>query len=83
MAVENAPTAETLAEAEAMFPGTRVWSECESGQLLADFERVEDGKSARYAVLNLGARNRRELMERKLGVEQKLDYRFRLLAPDA
>ncbi|MEZ4652088.1 MAG: ATP-grasp domain-containing protein [Candidatus Eisenbacteria bacterium] len=44
-----------LRSLESAYPGLLLWLECEPGQVLADFERVEDGQSCRYAVMNLGA----------------------------
>jgi biotin carboxylase len=72
----RAPSKEEIAKAEALFEGTLVSSEVESGTVLADFARGEDGASARYAVLNLGANDRAEVVERSVMVEEALDYRF-------
>jgi len=74
--VERVPTVRELEAAEALFPGTLIWNECEAGQELADFDRIEDGMSCRYAVINLGAADR-ESLEARLGtVREHLPYRF-------
>lgn len=53
-----------------------MWNEYSSGDCLSDFESVEDGKSARYGVVNLGASDRKALVARYREVLQALDYRF-------
>jgi len=73
--VAAAPGPEDVAAAEALQPGTLVWSECQPGQTLADFAS-EDGHSSRYAVVNLGADSRRELLDRLAAVESRLGYVF-------
>jgi biotin carboxylase len=74
--VARAPTAADLAAAEALYPGTRVWTECTEGDELADFDRWEDGKSYRYGVVNLGAPDRARLLERFERVRERLGYRI-------
>jgi biotin carboxylase len=71
-----APSAERIAAAEKLQPGTLIWNECETGVALADFQTFEDGSSARYAVVNLGADSRAELNARLAEVKTKLDHRF-------
>ncbi len=53
--VLKAPDAQACAALEAEYDGTRIWSECIAGDVLSDFEGIEDGRSARYGVINLGA----------------------------
>jgi len=79
--VARAPTPADLAAAEALDPGTRIWTECVEGDELADFDRWEDGKSYRYGVVNLGAPNRAALLERFERVRERLGYRFEPLPP--
>lgn len=79
--VLQAPTADDIRSAEALFPGTLVWNECRTGQMLADFERIEDGQSCRYAVVNLGADSRDALDARLAGIRQRLGYDFVRVAP--
>lgn len=74
--VVDAPDAARLRAVEEAYPGTRVWSECHVGQKLSDFERVEDGASARYAVVNTGAESRPALLERFEAIRAALRYRF-------
>lgn len=74
--VEGAPDPETLRAAEALFPDTLIWTECEAGQALDDFGSMEDGQSQRYAVVNLGAPGRNELLARFEEVREKLSYHF-------
>jgi hypothetical protein len=77
--VERAPDAGDLAAAEALYPETLIWSECETGQALADFE-AEDGHSSRYGVVNLGADDRRGLLERLDAVVARLGFELRPFA---
>ena len=74
--VRHAPAPEDILALEAASPGTLVWSECETGQELRDFESAEDGQSARYAVINLGGAGRVELAVKARDVIRQLDYRF-------
>ena len=74
--IEHAPTPAELAAAEALFPDTLVWSECRSGDILADFAS-EDGHSARYAVLNLGAPTRAALLDRARALQETLGFRLK------
>ena len=79
--VAAAPDAAALRAAESLFPGTRVWNECHADQRLDNFENIEDGKSFRYAVVNLGAPDRETLSRRLVAIEAKLGYRFEALVP--
>ena len=74
--VARAPDAADLAAAEALFPGTLIWNECATGDRLADFDLWEDGRSRRYAVVNLGAPDRAAILERLDRVRERLGYRF-------
>ena len=74
--VEHAPSEDDLRRAEALFPGTLCWSECETGARLDDFETCEDGQSARYAIVNLGAPSRDALQSRLAQVKATLGFRF-------
>lgn len=79
--VERAPSTEQVAAAEALFPGTLVWSECAAGDELVDFLTGEDGASARYGVLNLGAPDRQTLLDRAGRLLEELGYRFAPASP--
>jgi biotin carboxylase len=79
--VVRAPGDAELAAAEALFPDTLVWSECAAGDELADFFSGEDGASARYGVLNLGAPDRETLLARAGRVLDTLGYRFEPASP--
>ena len=80
MRVVRAPEAEEVARAEALFPDTLVWSECRTGEELADFDVDEDGASHRYAVVNLGGTSRGDLDAKLARVRAELGYE---LAPRA
>lgn len=71
-----APDAGRVAAAEALFPGTLIWNECEAGHDLADFQTYEDGASARYGVVNLGGDSRAELNARLAAVKAALGHEF-------
>ncbi len=81
MRVERAPDAADLAAAEALHPGTLVWSECAADDELADFGVDEDGTSHRYAVINIGGADRDDLARRCDAVRERLGYRMRPLDP--
>lgn len=74
--VIHAPHGELIEEVESGFPSTLIWNECETGQVLSDFERLEDGVSYRYGIVNVGAENRKDLMERLEEVRRRLGYEF-------
>jgi hypothetical protein len=72
--VARAPAAARIAEVEREFPGALVWSECAPGQELADFTSFEDGASARYGVVNLGASSEGELLTRFEALRARLGF---------
>lgn len=74
--VERAPGPAQVAAAEALFPQTRVWVETAAGLELADFADGNDGASARYGVVNLGADSAEEMAARFAIVEERLGFRF-------
>jgi len=74
--VLRAPGPAEVRGVEERFPGTLVWSEVEAGQTLTDFVRLEDGASARYGVLNLGADDARGLEERRDEMLAALGFAF-------
>ena len=74
--VRRAPSDEEIRAIESELGGTLIWRECECDQELADFESVEDGKSYRYAVMNIGGKDSRELMSTQQQLLQRLDFRF-------
>jgi hypothetical protein len=74
--VLRAPDEGALRAAERLYPGTLVWSECRTGDVLSDFARGEDGQSARYAVVNAGAEDPAALAARLERIERALGYAF-------
>ena len=78
--VLRTPTAADLAALTALYPDVLVWVECEQGQELADFETAEDGSSARYAVIDLGAQDAGALERKLREVRERLDLRLEPLA---
>lgn len=74
--VERVPTADDVQRAAAPYPETLIWIEVEAGWELSDFETGEDGHSYRYAVVNLGADSRRELLARLRAVREALGFEF-------
>jgi biotin carboxylase len=72
--VHRVPDAGDVAAAESLFDGTLVWVECARGDCLADFTSIEDGASARYAVVNVGAAQRDELVSRANAVSARLAF---------
>jgi hypothetical protein len=73
--VRAVPDAARLRALEERTPGTRLWLDCRAGDVLLASPGVEDGWSQRYAVMNLGAGSRAELLARaarlagELGIE--------------
>ncbi len=74
--VAEAPSADQIAEIERRFEGARIWPEVARGDRLEDFESLEDGRSFRYAVVNLAAKDRDALFLRFEEVTRALGYRF-------
>ena len=74
--VLQAPQPEDVRAAEALFPGTLIWVECEAGQNLCDFESTEDGCSARYAIVNTGAADHERLAEHFEAIQSRLGFAF-------
>jgi hypothetical protein len=79
--VVHAPDRQAIRAVEEAFPGTHVWSECRSGDVLADFERAEDGASARYAIVNTGAESHPALLARAEAIHAALGFRLEPLGP--
>lgn len=77
--VDRAPTADDVARAAALYPGTLIWTEVEEGWELSDFETGEDGHSYRYGIVNLGADSRRDLLARFRAVRGALGFRLSCL----
>lgn len=74
--ITHAPTPADRDAAEALFPGTLIWTKGATGDVLSDFETFEDGHSHRYAVINLGADDHEDLERRLQLVERRLGYAF-------
>ncbi len=74
--VRHAPDPAEVRAIEEQHAGSRVWVECRTGERLETGRHHEDGHSARYAVLNLGAATRRELEEKRLAIERALAISF-------
>jgi biotin carboxylase len=74
--VVAAPDPAQIGAAEAAVPGALVWSECEVGEKLADFEHDEDGASHRYAIVNLGGASRADLDRRLAALRARLGWRM-------
>ena len=74
--VRHAPAEAEVRAAERAHPGALIWVECREGETLLDSLEAEDGASQRYAVLNLGGADRRELEERRARIERMLAFEF-------
>ncbi len=72
--VAAAPEPEQIRAAEARFPGTLIWSECCTGDVLSVSESNEDGGSCRYAIVNLGGTDRADLGARCEKIKKRLGY---------
>lgn len=72
--VVRAPSAEEVAALKSELPDARVEVTAREGQLLSDV--MQDGKSFRYCVVNLGADSPEELEEKLALCERALDFRF-------
>jgi biotin carboxylase len=68
------PDPARVAAVERAHPGTLVWVECGPGQVLSDFATLEDGSSARYAVVNQGAQSREQLAAALRSIERDLGF---------
>jgi biotin carboxylase len=74
--VEHAPSPAQLADALSGLPGALAWNEVSTGDVLDDFVAADDGKSYRYAVLNVGAGSRAALIAQRELFEGIAGYRF-------
>ena len=74
--VHGAPSCDDVAAAEELFSETLVWSECAVGDTLTVDAVSEDGGSHRYAVINVGGENRKEVQSRCDVVHARLGYRL-------
>ena len=72
--VLRVPSEEQLAELTRKFPDARIEIFVSEGQLLSD--AMQDGKSFRYALVNIGANSGAELDARLDACKQLLDFRF-------
>ena len=78
---ERLPDPETILEVEARFPGSLIWIEGKTGDLLENFEELEDGHSARDGVVNVAGEDEREVLEKFQQIEAALGCRFSSLSP--
>jgi hypothetical protein len=74
--VRRAPTEADLCAIESEFAGALIWSECDRDQELTNFERVEDGRSCRYAIVNIGGKDGQDLEDTYRRVLHRLDFQF-------
>jgi hypothetical protein len=81
--VRGAPGPAARRAAEGRAPGTLVWVECAPGAELVVGSDVEDGESVRYAVVNLGGRDRADVDARLAAVAGALGFVFEPLPPRA
>ncbi len=73
--VARCPDEARVRDAESKRPGTMVWIECAPGQVLLDDDAVEDGRSVRYAVVNVGGADLDDVVRAKETVEHALAFR--------
>ncbi|MCA8953205.1 MAG: ATP-grasp domain-containing protein, partial [Planctomycetes bacterium] len=79
--VVHAPDPGELAAAVARLPEAMAWNEVATGDRLTDFASCDDGKSYRYAVLNVGADSRDGLQQARDTFVAAAGYRFERLVP--
>ncbi|HEY0083122.1 MAG TPA: ATP-grasp domain-containing protein [Pyrinomonadaceae bacterium] len=72
--VVRVPSGEQLAELSRTFPDARVEVAVAEGNLLSDI--MQDGKSFRYGLVNIGANSAEELDAKLADCERLLDFRF-------
>jgi len=72
--LEHAPERAHQEEVERRFPGTLVWSDCRSGELLRVASDIEDGQSVRYGVINLGGASRGDIQEKCAAIQRELRF---------
>jgi len=81
--VRRSPPADAVRRVQSAHPGTIIWIECATGDVLADFGKLEDGESYRYAIVNLGGRDRDDLAARCARVRTDLEIELEPCAPAA
>jgi biotin carboxylase len=72
----RAPEPALQREVERRHPGTLVWSDWRSGELLQVASDVEDGQSVRYGVVNLGGASRCDIQEGLAAIVRELAFEF-------
>ena len=72
--IESCPHPDRIRAVESAVPGTMVWTEYPPGSEITDFTSGEDGFSARYAIVNLGAQSREDLARRFEEVVSSLGF---------
>lgn len=72
--IERVPSAGRLREVERRHPGTLVWSDYRAGDLLRVGPDVEDGRSVRYGVVNLGGASRSDIEARLAALVTELGF---------
>lgn len=72
--VRRVPSAGELDAVRTRFPDARVKVLCREGHRLS--EELQDGKSYRYAVVNVGAATRADLLEASAEIERMLGFEF-------
>jgi hypothetical protein len=72
--VRRAPGEAELAALARARPGLLAWADCRTGDVLRVAPEVEDGRSVRYAVLNLGGASRSDIAARAAAAERALGF---------
>ena len=70
--VIHSPTKDDLAKIYQLFPDARIQLHVQKGQTLS--EELQDGKSYLYAIINIGGKNRKDLMNRFEQCKKLLPY---------
>jgi biotin carboxylase len=79
--LERAPAHARQREVERRFPGTLVWCDSPSGEILRVANDVEDGQSVRYGVVNLGGASRSDIQEKLAAITRELAFELAPVEP--
>jgi biotin carboxylase len=81
--VRRAPGEAELAALARARPGLLAWADCRAGDVLRVAPEVEDGRSVRYAVVNLGGASRSDIATQAAATERALGFELERLPPAA
>jgi hypothetical protein len=72
--VVKVPSSESIEKVKEAIPDIRIYIYTSEGELLSD--QLQDGKSYRYGLMNIGGRDRQEIIEKFELAKRMLRFKF-------